>query len=93
MIRIAVTVADAGMAANVGRPVQISLKTYDIECPEMESLLREGARGNTSYMQAFVSGVEILEPEPVIERLMSGPHSPEETRLRKTITVVQNSTR
>ena len=62
MIRIAVTVADAGMAANVGGPVQISLKTYDIECPEMESLLREGARGNTGYMQAFVSGVEILEP-------------------------------
>jgi hypothetical protein len=64
MIRIVVCIADAGMAANVGGPVQTRFRTFDILCPELESLLRMGDAGATGYVQAHVSGVELLADVP-----------------------------
>ena len=59
MIRIVVTVACAGMAANVGGPVEIKMRTFDIDNPELETLLRIGERD--SYSTAHVSGAEVID--------------------------------
>lgn len=61
MIRVIVTIADAGMAANVGGPVEVSARTFDVSAPELEAFLR--VPPHEKYTSRFVSGVEILEPK------------------------------
>lgn len=61
MIRIVVTTADAGMAANVGGPVQVRMRTFDIEHAELEAVLEEGSLGVAGYFQAHVAGVEVIK--------------------------------
>jgi hypothetical protein len=56
MIRLICFEADAGMAANVGGPVRITRKTFDIEAPEMEAWLREEG----SYINRGFEGIEVL---------------------------------
>jgi hypothetical protein len=57
MIRIVCTRADAGMAANVGGPVTIHMKTFDVDLPEIEAWLKE--RGHT-YEERTFTGIEII---------------------------------
>jgi hypothetical protein len=39
------------------------MRTFDIECPEMEKILRDGAPMADGYRQSFVSGAELFEKE------------------------------
>lgn len=56
MIRIIVRTDDAGMAANVGGAVLSKFKTVDIDCPEVEAILRK----ESSLAHSQVVGVELL---------------------------------
>ena len=58
MIRVVVETCDAGMAANVGGSVHRTLRTFDIEAPELEAFLRERMY-TTSHRQ--VIGVELAQ--------------------------------
>jgi hypothetical protein len=69
MIRIVVQTCDCGMAANVGGNVMISVKTFDVDLPELETHLREyedelkhNTRTNTiTYWHRCVIGAEVLQ--------------------------------
>jgi hypothetical protein len=61
MIRLIVSFSDASMAANVGGPVQTKFKTFDIEHPELEALLK--MPGPNNYVSTFLSGCEVLDCE------------------------------
>jgi hypothetical protein len=65
MIRLIVNIADAGLAANVGGPVQQRFKTFDIEHAELEKLLTPDPRN--SYRETYLSGCEIIASEAVNE--------------------------
>lgn len=60
MLRIVVRTDDAGMAANVGGSVLTTIKTFDIEHPEIERLLRQEGR---QYVHSQVVGIELLEAD------------------------------
>ena len=57
MIRVVVETCDAGMAANVGGSVHTSIRTFDIEAPELEKFLRANMG---TYGHRHVTGVECL---------------------------------
>lgn len=57
MLRIIMVEADAGMAVNVGGPVEVSYRTFDVEIPELEKALRDKTN---RYRQRSVCGVELL---------------------------------
>lgn len=59
MIRIVVQIANAGMAANVGGPVQTSIKTFEVEAPELERFMEDRCHG---YQEKHIVGVELPEP-------------------------------
>jgi len=59
MIRLIVRIDDAGMAANVGGPVQTTYRTFDIEHPELEEALQSF---NLNYRS--IVGAEIVKAEP-----------------------------
>jgi hypothetical protein len=59
VIRIVVQTADGHQASHVGGPVDVSWKTFDIECPELEAFL--GCRVYPGHRQ--VVGAEVI-PEP-----------------------------
>jgi hypothetical protein len=61
MIRLIVHIADAGMAGNIGGPVQETFKTFDIDHPELEKLLTPSEQHR--YREAFVAGCEVLPIE------------------------------
>ena len=66
MLRVIVHSADCGAAANVGGPVHVSHRTFDIEAAALEEFLRDG-RG-VQYLHREVIGVEILpDVEPLGE--------------------------
>lgn len=62
MVRICVCVSNAGMAANVGGPVQVRMRTFDIENAELEVLLTEGSCGG--YVETHVIGAEVIKETP-----------------------------
>lgn len=68
MIRVAVQTSDAGMAVNVVGHVQMEVKTFDIEAPELERYLRDyedaRKRGEATYWSRCVTGIEILPEVP-----------------------------
>ncbi len=52
MLRLIVRIDDAAMAANVGGSPQTTYRTFDIDHPEIEALLRGGgsnSRNDFSY--------------------------------------------
>lgn len=63
-IRIVVEDADAGMAANVGGPVNVSYRTFDIEFPALEIFLRK----HIQYGHRRVIGTELLLEDTPEER-------------------------
>ena len=61
MIRVIVRSADRGAAANVGGPVDVEYRTFDIEVPELESFLHQPKKENWTYTFREVIGVEVAE--------------------------------
>jgi hypothetical protein len=59
-LRIVCREDDAGMAANVGGSVLTTLKTFDIEHPELEAWLREQHAPGMKYWHRQIVGVEIV---------------------------------
>jgi hypothetical protein len=57
MIRIIVQTDDASMAANVGGNVLTTMRTFDVELPELEEFLR-GA--DKKYMHRQAIGIELI---------------------------------
>ena len=57
MIRVVVQTCDAGMAANVGGSVHSSIRTFDVEAPELERWLRQDSG---VYVHRQVTGVECI---------------------------------
>ena len=58
MIRVIVQTDNAGMAANVGGNVHTSLRSFDVDMPELEAFLRED-QGTYGHRQ--VIGVEVRD--------------------------------
>lgn len=63
MIRLIVRTDDAGMAAHVGGPVITSYKTFDVNLPEIEALLRGGGSSNNDFSYRVLVGAEVITPE------------------------------
>ena len=61
MIRLICSETDAGMAANVGGPVTVNHKTFDVELPEVEVWLT----AKLPYAERRFVGIEILFDEAV----------------------------
>lgn len=61
-IRIIVTTTDAGAAANVGGPVHVTHKTFDVEAPEVEAFVAEKMR---PFQYRSIVGVEVIQQEKV----------------------------
>jgi hypothetical protein len=61
VIRIVCTEVDAGAAANVGGPVHVRMKTFDVDIPELEAWLAPVA--NNTYLDRSVAGVEVRTGE------------------------------
>jgi hypothetical protein len=59
-LRIIVCDVDSGYACNVGGPVAVNYRTFDIDAPEVEAFLREPSEKKWSYSQRTISGVEVL---------------------------------
>jgi hypothetical protein len=67
MIRIAIVTCDYGAAANIGGPVVNTLKTFDLEAPEVEKFLLEYEMAKSTdkkesklWWNRSVAGVEII---------------------------------
>jgi hypothetical protein len=60
MIRIIVRKDNAAMAANAGGAVLSTFKTIDVDIPELEALLRSGAKRETAFEHTQVVGVEVI---------------------------------
>jgi hypothetical protein len=58
VIRIVAKKDNAGMAANVGGSVISTIKTFDVEIPELELYLNSCGKDGYSHVQ--VVGVEVL---------------------------------
>jgi hypothetical protein len=69
-IRIIVREVETGAACNVGGPVNVSHKTFDIDAPQLEAYLRVAQ----SYTTREVVGCELLEPTESVQR--PGDHLP-----------------
>lgn len=69
MIRIVVQTCDCGMAVNIGGSVESSVKTFDVNLPELEAHLREYEEAQTRakenkrpmYWHRSVIGAEVKE--------------------------------
>lgn len=60
MIRLIIEVSNFGAAANLGGPVDVGYKTFDVDLPDVERFLKN----NTStYSSATLKGIEIIGRE------------------------------
>jgi len=59
MIRLIVRIDDATMAANVGGAVHTTYRTFEIEHPQIERLLRASGEKPKSFTYATLSGAAI----------------------------------
>jgi len=57
-VRLIVCIDDAAMAANVGGSVHTSYRTFDVDLPDVEALLRDRANG---YTEARLIGCELVD--------------------------------
>lgn len=67
MIRLIVRIDDATMAANVGGSVHTTYRTFEIDHPEIESMLRASGEKPNRFVYATLSGAAIddeKEPKP-----------------------------
>ena len=59
MLRLIVRIDDAAMAAHVGGSPQTTYRTFDIDHPEIEALLRGSGTNEFSYRTLV--GAELIE--------------------------------
>lgn len=57
MLRIVLQRVHTGAACNVGGPVTTSVRTFDVDLPEVEQVMRSEDRWNDVH----VVGIEVLE--------------------------------
>lgn len=62
MLRLIVRESDVGDAANVGGPVLVRYKTFDVQLPQIEELLRLSP--GQGWARYELIGAEILEQSP-----------------------------
>lgn len=60
MIRLIVRIDDAAMAAHVGGSPQTTYRTFDIEHPEIEALLRASGQKPNSFTMNTLVGAEVI---------------------------------
>ena len=60
MLRIVVKEVDGAPAAHVGGPNVETVKTFDIEAPDLEAHLRKQDGNGNTFLWRNVVGVEIL---------------------------------
>jgi hypothetical protein len=63
MLRIIVQTSDCSMAANIGGHVENTVRTFDVDVPELESYLREhkdAPEPQRRYRSRDVIGIELL---------------------------------
>lgn len=65
MLRIIICQTDCAAAANVGGPVEIEYRTFDIEAPEVEAYLRAEVG---SYARRQIVGTELRGAAPPQEQ-------------------------
>ncbi len=63
MIRLVMRIDDAAMAANVGGSPQTTYRTFDIDLPDVEALLRHQEKRPNSLLHHTLVGAEVL-PAP-----------------------------
>jgi hypothetical protein len=61
MIRLIVRLDDAAMAAHVGGGPQTTFRTFDIDHPEIEKLLRASGKKPNEFSYAILVGAELIE--------------------------------
>ena len=62
MIRIIVRIDEASMAAHVGGSPQTTYRTFDIDNPQIEALLRGGGANNQNeFSYRTLVGAELIE--------------------------------
>lgn len=84
MLRIVVQTCDCGMAANIGGSVESSVKTFDVDMPELEAHLREYEDAKErakdtklpTYWHRCVIGAEVLPNNTGVGRPASGRTTP-----------------
>lgn len=59
-LRLIVRIDDANMAAHVGGPVITSYRTFDVDLPEVEALLRGGGSGDNGFSYRALCGAEVV---------------------------------
>lgn len=62
MIRLVVQSIDSGCAVHVGGPIETKMRTFDIDCPELERHLRE-ADGWANFHRQVI-GAEVFGDPP-----------------------------
>jgi hypothetical protein len=60
MVRLIVCVTDAGAAANVGGPVSVEYKTFDIDNDFLQKLVTPAH----TYQTRFICGAEVIPSIP-----------------------------
>ena len=64
MIRLIVRIDDAAMAAHVGGSPQTTYRTFDIEHPQIEALLRGGgSNSQNDFSYRTLVGAEVLSAQ------------------------------
>ena len=63
MIRIICFENDCSDAANVGGPNKLSMKTFDVDIPEVEAWMEEAFSQGWKYVTRGFSGIEIIRKE------------------------------
>lgn len=64
MLRIIVGDVDGGMAINLGGPAHSTVKSFDVDLPDLERYLREYEDADSNrkvYWQRSVIGVEVCK--------------------------------
>lgn len=63
MIRLILRIDDANMAVHVGGSPQTTYRTFDIDHPEIEALLRGGgSNSKNEFSYRTLVGAELIEP-------------------------------
>lgn len=65
ILRIIVVETDYGVAANIGGPVQVSRRTFDIPCPaDFTAYLTGLSPDERKWATRFIEGIEFREETP-----------------------------
>lgn len=72
MIRLIVRRTDVAAAVNVGGPVDVLYKTFDIYHPTMEEYLSKASDGKSNYLTSLVVGAEVVKDYVINDEEVNG---------------------